>query len=267
MQRFDPVWLNQTKRGKDGVYRFPDFAAESVTTSLDAINKPALMYWAASQEKKAALNAAAELYSDCTKLEAPITRSAFIEAATKRMGAQKAHEKELARTADIGSNIHLYIENYLKKLLGQPTEPMEFTDPEVANGIAEFQSWFEQYELEPLYVEQTVRYDPLEYAGSIDVIGTIILNGEERQAVIDWKSGSGLYFEHVVQNSAYVAAARYCGLVEADCLGVLVKTPRKIGDKPDMKIVTPAQQVKYLAALSAAKQIRALQKLFKEEYE
>lgn len=266
MPRFDPVVLNQTKRGKDGFYRFPDAAYRSTTTQLSVVNKPALIHWAAKTERVAALEAAAALYKDCDQLKEPITHAAFIEAATKRMGAVKAHEKKLKEAADIGTAIHAWIEAYLLEMLDLPGKPLPAMEPAVANGVAAFQSWLLQYELNPALIEQTVRYDPLRVAGSIDVIGTVTIDGKRVEAVIDWKSGSGIYFEHIVQNATYLKAAKWCGLVGEDAIGMIVKTPKVATDTPGVVIIDAQQQEKYLQAMQAAITIFEAQVSFGEEF-
>src|SRR5262245_61701239 len=73
----------------------------SVTTILNVLNKPALVPWAAAQERTATMETAADLYADLHG-SAQLPRSMFLTTLEARLGKTKAHVKQLAKAADIG---------------------------------------------------------------------------------------------------------------------------------------------------------------------
>ena len=68
----------------------------SVTTILGAITKPALVDWAAKEERTLVTEAAAALYADTQQLATPLPRAAYLLALEQRLGQTKAHVKALA---------------------------------------------------------------------------------------------------------------------------------------------------------------------------
>src|SRR5262245_55588082 len=64
----------------------------SVTTILGVINKPALVPWAAREERTATAEAAADLYAEL-RTSPPLPRSMYLLALEQRLGTTKAHAK------------------------------------------------------------------------------------------------------------------------------------------------------------------------------
>src|SRR5262252_8519757 len=82
----------------------------SVTHILSCISKPALINWAANQERTLVSEAAADFYEDCAKLPTPLPRTAWLTTLQSRIGKAKAHQKELAKAGEIGTQVHGLIE-------------------------------------------------------------------------------------------------------------------------------------------------------------
>ena len=80
----------------------------SVTTILQAVPKPALVNWAANMEREMVRQAAANLWFDAKTLN--MTRMAYLAALDSRIGKQKAHQKELVKASQIGSQVHALVE-------------------------------------------------------------------------------------------------------------------------------------------------------------
>src|SRR5262245_61017348 len=68
----------------------------SVTTILSAaIAKPALINWAAREERLATAEAAADLHAELAALKQQLPRSMYLLALEQRLGKTKAHQKAL----------------------------------------------------------------------------------------------------------------------------------------------------------------------------
>jgi hypothetical protein len=97
-------------------YRIPgtDEAYDSVTSILSTIGKPALISWAANQERALVMEAAANLHEGLP-LAPRMSRLAYLATLQTRLGKEKAHQRELAKAAEIGSETHGYIEWTLRR--------------------------------------------------------------------------------------------------------------------------------------------------------
>jgi len=143
----------------------------SVTTILGAIAKPALVGWAAKEERTMVSEAAADLHAETAGQ--PLPRAAYLLALEQRIGTVKAHVKALAKAGEIGSAAHAKIEWTLKRDLGQRVgaEPVV---PEAAEwAVMAFDDWRKAIALKPLLVEQTVWSRTHAYAGTLDLLATL----------------------------------------------------------------------------------------------
>jgi hypothetical protein len=99
----------------------------SVTTILDAINKPALGPWYAKEERRAfetaLLNVAAT--------HATITSDQLVNVVIQAVSGTKAADREKAKAAAIGTAAHAGVEWHTRKLLGEDPGP-EPTLPDAA---------------------------------------------------------------------------------------------------------------------------------------
>src|SRR4030095_12420264 len=127
----------------------------SVTSILGAINKPALIPWAAKEERTACAAAAADLYAELTG-HPQLPRSMYLLALEQRLGTTKAHTKALAQAAEIGSAVHGKIEWTLKRALGQRVGP----EPELSDAglwaFMAYEDWANEVALRPRAIEQIV---------------------------------------------------------------------------------------------------------------
>jgi len=161
----------------------------SVTTIINILDKPALLFWHVKQTVAYIGQHLPELRAeDLTK-----------EKALEILGKAKEYAKELAQEqADIGKKIHDLIHLHL---LGEKID-LSVEDEKVQAGFLAFLSWLNEHEFEPLAMEKIIYHPEYMYAGKLDVAG--ILDGE--LAIMDWKSSNGIYLEHYLQLSAYVKA-------------------------------------------------------------
>jgi hypothetical protein len=105
----------------------------------------------------------------------------------------------------------------------------------------------EQAALAPKYVEQIVWSDRFQYAGTLDVVGTLMVRNETAHAgptvfaVVDWKTNSrALYPEAGLQIAAYAAALIEMRHAPPTTWGVVVRIPKRLDDPPlEMRLYAP----------------------------
>lgn len=197
----------------------------SVTHVLSCLGKPALINWAASEERKLVLEAAADLYVDTARLPQPMMRTAYVESLLTRLTKVKAHQKQLAKAGEVGTQLHNMAEWFLRKQAGQVVGPEPPLSAEAAVSFQHFQTWVADIKLQPAFLEQTVWSTKYRYAGTLDVFGRL----GKHQVVIDFKTSSALYAEYDLQVAAYVQAIREMKQ-GTPTHGFLVRFPKKATD-------------------------------------
>ena len=105
----------------------------SVTAILDSVAKPALIPWAAKQEREMIYSAIRGLIHD-----ADVKRGNFMMSLAAAVGREKAHSKELAKAGTIGSEAHSRIEWHLRRELKQEVGP----EPQISEkALWAFMAW------------------------------------------------------------------------------------------------------------------------------
>jgi hypothetical protein len=190
----------------------------SVTTILKASwPAPALTYWAANQAATYATTRWAEL----TELDV-IGRYEKI---------RKAPWSERDRSAVRGTTIHRFGEQLAH---GEAVEVPPALEP-VVQGYAD---WLDRFGVEVVAAERAVAYLPpdnlrLPYAGTFDLIADL---NDGNRWLLDIKTGSGVYPEHVLQLAAYRHATHYQPepkgelqpMLEIDRVGVIHVLPDEV---------------------------------------
>lgn len=213
----------------------------SVTHILSCLGKPALINWAANQERAACLDAAADLYTDLASTP-PMSRSSFVATLTARIGKQKAHKRELEKAGEIGSQVHGLIEWNLRSQLGQKVGPEPRVVDDAQWAFMAFQDWANSVSLKPIYIEQTVFSLVHGYAGTMDLLAEV----HGVPTLIDFKTGKSIYAEAHLQNVAYQAALVEMGHQPAQG-GRIVRLPKvqtdpafEVGVVPPVADLLPA---------------------------
>ena len=246
----------QTRSGRfydiDGCGTFP-----SVTTILSCINKPALMNWAAKVERELVVKVAADLYED-TAGTPKMARTAYTLTINNRLGKEKAHQKELAKAGEIGTQCHALIEWTLRGMLMYEVGPSPRITDKAQWAFMAWEDFKKAVELKPISVEQIVWSQNYGYAGTMDLLCEVDLNGLIRffrkkgmeipniiadlaskqthaLTVADWKTGKAVYSEAHLQNAAYRQAVREMGHGDPE-LGLIVRLP-KVETDPEFEIV------------------------------
>jgi hypothetical protein len=102
---------------------FRSLQLEGVIPDSKTVTKPALINWAANQERALVMEAAANLHEDLPLGAPRMSRLAYLATLQTRLGKEKAHQRELAKAAEIGSQAHGYSEWTLRRERGEVVGP------------------------------------------------------------------------------------------------------------------------------------------------
>lgn len=163
----------------------------SVTTVTRYLDKSGpLMWWAVNSTIKF--------------LEATIKPGVIDEIQLKKIleEARKKHQEKKEDAATVGGLIHKWIQEYIEWQLGRGEEPKEPINDQMKLGMQAFLAWSKDHNVKFKETEKKVYSKKYGYAGTIDFIGKV--NG--KSSVVDFKTGSGPWYEHVLQISAYKEA-------------------------------------------------------------
>lgn len=203
----------------------------SVTTLLQAINKPALVSWAAKEERTMTIAASADLYEDIHGTP-KMSRPTYVATLDARIGKVRAHQKELAKAGEIGSQVHALIEWNLRRLLGQKVGPEPKIGDKAMWAFMAYEDWAKSVSLKPILIEQMVFSLEHEYAGTLDLLAEV--NGV--LTVVDWKTGKAVYWEAHLQSVAYQVALAEMGHQKAQA-GMILRLP-KVETDPNFEPVS-----------------------------
>lgn len=233
----------------------------SVTHALGCIAKPALINWAANQERSLVMDAAADLYLDLCQTP-PMGRPSYLATLQGRLGKTKAHQRELAKAGEVGTQVHALIEWNIRQSLGQKTGP----EPKVVDvaqwAFMAWQDWAQKVNLKPIFIEQMVFSRTHKYAGTMDLLAEV--NGVV--ALVDFKTGKAIYAEALLQNVAYQQALIEMGHT-VPAKGYIVRLPKvetdpafEVADVPPVDALWPT----FLAVLSVWKWWHQSEKAYQE---
>ena len=240
----------QMKQGRfyqiDGVGLLP-----SVTTILKVISKgEALNNWIAKVEREMVIKVSGDLYEDIAGT-AKMSRAAWALTMNNRLGKERAMSREIAKAAEIGSQVHALIEWTMKAELMHDAGPSPRISDKAQWAFMAWEDWRKSVNLKPLYVEQVVYSTQYGYAGTLDLLAEV----DGVLTVIDWKTGKAVYAEAHLQNAAYRQAIREMGHGDPQA-GLIVRLP-KVERDPEFQVVPakpePPMFSKFLDAFSVWK--------------
>ena len=210
-------------------YQVDDETYPSVTHILSCIGKPALINWAANTERTLVSEASADLYEDLVRLPTPLPRTTYLTTLQTRLTKAKAHQKELAKAGEIGSQAHGLIEWKLRAQLSQTIGPEPRVNDAATWAVMAFEDWAKSVSLKPLFIEQMVYSRTHGFAGTMDLLAEV--NGVV--TLVDFKTGKAIYDEALLQNVAYQVAMIEMGHA-APAAGLIVRLP-KIDTDPEFE--------------------------------
>lgn len=196
----------------------------SVTSILGCIGKPALVNWAANTERELVVDASTALYGDLAGTP-KMSAAAYRQTLITRLGHEKAHKRELAKAAEIGTQAHALIEWNLRRSLGQKVGEEPRVEGKALWAFMAAEDWIKAVHLKPLAMEQTVWSRTHSYAGTLDLLGEV--NGE--LAVCDFKTSKAVYPESFLQVAAYAHALAEMGH-SSPRAGWIVRLPKVESD-------------------------------------
>lgn len=225
----------------------------SVTTILNVIAKPALVNWAAKTERELTIEAAANLYEDLPVNGGKMSRPAYINTLTNRIGKTKAYQKEVSRSQEIGSQVHALVEWNLRKELGQVVGPEPVLSHDGATwSFMVYEEWRKTHHFAPTHIEQVVWSDTYGYAGTMDWVAGV----DGITSVGEWKTAKACYPEHLLQVVAYIMALIEMGHATAPIQGYVVRFPKLVTDpEPEEKLITWQDAERLFPAFLAAKKL------------
>jgi hypothetical protein len=172
-------------------YKVNDEVVYGVTSITSVISKPGLVYWAA--------NVGAQRFTEFVKPGLVLDEVIIKQIADV---IRSAHVESKNKSADIGTMIHEWLEQFLKAGLEKKPLPKMPVNPEMRNAIEAFLAWTKQNKVKFLESERKVYSIKYKYAGTCDAVATV--NG--KPTIIDFKTGNSVYPEMFLQTVAYQKA-------------------------------------------------------------
>ena len=222
-------------------YQIGEHTYPSVTHILSVIGKPALINWAANTERTLVMEAAAELYLDLAKIPTPMAKPVYLTTLQSRLGKTKAHQRELAKAGDIGTQVHTLIEWNLRRSLGHVVGPEPRVVDDATWAFMAWQDWAASVDLKPVHIEQTVWSAIHAFAGTMDLLAYV----RGVLTLIDVKTGKAIYPEAHLQNIAYQVALAEMGHSTPKA-GLIVRLPKvqtdpafEVAEVPPVSMLLP----------------------------
>jgi hypothetical protein len=187
----DPIFYGKPLSFRAGVHRYywGDEPVPSVTTIINRLSKPLLIQWAADCAVEFIANKLGSDEFDSRTL--PELYDA----------ARKAHAVIRDTAGDVGTLVH----DYAKDLMADKVVRERKALPEQGvRAIAALHAWKQQHKIEPIAIERRVFSRQFMYAGTCDFFGAI----DGNLAVLDFKTGNGVYDEAWYQMAGYHVALR-----------------------------------------------------------
>lgn len=147
-----------------------------------------LMYWA--------VNKTIEYYKEKFKAGTVVDEVQLENIHREAKGHFRTKTQEAAA---IGTLIHAWVEDYINAKMNGGEGPADPINERVKNGVKAFLDWESKHKIEYVRSESKIYSKKLGYSGTCDLIAKV--NG--KLSIVDFKTGSGPYYEHVLQTAAY----------------------------------------------------------------
>ena len=164
--------------------------------------------------------------------------------------------------ADIGTLAHAMI---IDELLKRTTDTSDYSKNQIdsaENAVLSFYEWQKEHKLEIISAEQPVVSEIYAFGGQFDVYGVI----DEKNELLDLKTGSGVYEEHYCQLGGYSILLKENGM-RIDQIRIL-NIPRSI-DKNFQEVVLSGRMIElaeemFLDCLKIYNRKKEVRKLMKK---
>lgn len=191
----EPELSEQIKSGR--AYAWNDERFPGVTTLLGELNKPALPAWYAKVTAEFAVNEFEAWKKLDNDTAVDLLKGAPIRA---RDNAGNRGTKVHAAVPNVAGLGALRLEQELRRFERSMGDGE--LDGYVAGAVKFLQLFAEDVEAQ----EVTVFSQRYGYAGTADLLATLQVDGRSVRAVVDWKSGAGVYQDAALQMAAYALA-------------------------------------------------------------
>jgi hypothetical protein len=202
-------------------YQTVDGAFPRVTQILKilGLGTEGLIKWAATEERKACIAAATEVWLDGVD-GGP---QEFAEAVLRKVGAELANLKLKNKAADLGTAVHAKVHWWHQCQLGAFLEEPAIPEAGELSFMA-YQDWWNQSGLTAVRVEQPVWDRDLGYAGTID---NVAVDSAGNLGIVDLKTSRYLYDHYHLQCVGYLRAGRRWAPLQ---WAKLVRLPKSLDD-------------------------------------
>jgi CRISPR/Cas system-associated exonuclease Cas4 (RecB family) len=116
--------------------------------------------------------------------------------------AAKQHAIRKKEAADLGTQVHAWVESYIKAKFARNKKPELPQEERVLNGVIAFLKWEKEHKVKFVASEQIVYSRKHNYVGLADCIAII----DGKKVLIDFKTSNGVYPEFFAQIAAYAMA-------------------------------------------------------------
>jgi hypothetical protein len=166
-------------------------------------------------DKSAALlNWATKLMAQEVLDQIPLSNNGRIETSLEDfteliLNAKSAHTRKLEDASDVGKQAHSFLEDYIKEIISHNPHIKERPhDPRANSCIDAALDWVSKFNVRFLFTERKVYSKQFDFAGTLDGLAIVDVSEElkDRKCLIDWKTSSGVWPEHMLQSAAYCHA-------------------------------------------------------------
>jgi len=232
---------------KSHAYTVDGRIVPGVTSIIQIIGKPALMYWA--------VNCAVQHVASVWKAGEGFTAD---EIKAHLMTAKAAHQRIAREAAGLGTKVHEWIRAYVVESIHIKGVPRLLLpeDATARKGCEAFLRWQGEHRVEFTETERKIYSKEHHYAGTLDAVATI--NG--KPAIIDFKTSSGIYDEMRYQLAAYQQAwnEEHENEKATDCW--LVRLDKKTGEVETARFGKHGKDLNaFLGALAVYKRTQELE--------
>ncbi len=176
---------------KSHIYSVKGKQVFGTTSIIGVLDKPALKYWAVNM----AIGSLEKGLEPGVALDEIQIKQLLEE-------ARRAHTITKNKSADIGTMIHKWVENYIEARVAKKQIPKRPVNAEMKNAIEGFFNWAKENKVQIVASEQKVYHTRYKYAGTLDL--EAIVNG--KRTIVDLKTSNAIYPEMFLQAAAYLKA-------------------------------------------------------------
>lgn len=113
--------------------------------------------------------------------------------------AKGAHRQKTMHAADIGTEVHGWVERHIKAVLSGDKQPAMPKNAAVKGAVEAFLRWEKEHKVEYIFSEKKIVSMQHWYAGTLDILALV----DGVLTLLDIKTSKGVYEEHYLQTAGY----------------------------------------------------------------